>query len=86
MPVALQLVPLKNCEGADRALDILARIAGLVEPILARRPTWRVGQLREFFPKNEILLGMNVNRGSKSEDSGRHLAVLLRRSRLYQSN
>jgi hypothetical protein len=61
----LPLQPLKNVEGTEHARDILARVAAQVEPILAGRPHWRVLELREFYPKNDNLLGMNVNRGSK---------------------
>lgn len=56
--------------------QILARVAAQVEPIMARRAhlDWRCKELREFFPDNENLLGMNVNRGAKSEAKGRYRA------------
>jgi len=63
----LSIHPLLNSEGTDQAKDILARVAAQVEPIMERRSNlgWRCLELLEFFPENEGLLGMNVNRGAK---------------------
>ncbi|TMW62448.1 hypothetical protein Poli38472_005066 [Pythium oligandrum] len=50
---------------ADRsaAQTVLEKIADAVLPIMTKR-RFRVRTLREFFPKNPHLLGMNVNRGA----------------------
>ncbi|KAF1788577.1 WLM domain [Phytophthora cactorum] len=47
-----------------QAQQLLERLAAAVLPILTRR-RFRVRRLREFFPKDGALLGMNVNRGAK---------------------
>ena len=44
------------------AFAILRRLVGHVRPVMERRK-WRVGTLREFFPENPGLLGLNVNHG-----------------------
>ena len=61
------IYPLLHSDGTDYARDILARVAAQVEPILLRRVAlgWHCTELREFFPENDNLLGMNVNRGAK---------------------
>ncbi|KIY73506.1 WLM-domain-containing protein [Cylindrobasidium torrendii FP15055 ss-10] len=55
---------LKNMKRADEALSILKKVASFVKPIM-RSHKWRLPVLAEFFPKEENLLGMNVNRGRK---------------------
>lgn len=40
---------------------ILLRLA----PILSKRSSWRVGQLKEFYPRRAGLLGLNVNKGQE---------------------
>ncbi|KAJ2719194.1 hypothetical protein GGI07_005359 [Coemansia sp. Benny D115] len=46
------------------ALVLLQRIAAQVRPVMAKRG-WHVGVLREFFPGDARLLGLNVNRGQE---------------------
>lgn len=59
-----RLQHLKTKTAASKALDILRKIASQVKPILKRR-SWHVKILAEFIPKNDNLLGMNVNHGYK---------------------
>ena len=40
----------------------MERLANMVHPIMAKRK-WRVGSMREFFPKSAGLQGLNQNRG-----------------------
>ncbi len=44
------------------ALHMLRKIASLVKPIMRQRG-WRVGVLKEFWPEEKNLLGLNVNAG-----------------------
>ncbi|KAI9179643.1 Transporter of the ATP-binding cassette (ABC) [Blastocladiella emersonii ATCC 22665] len=46
----------------DEARDLLTRAAAQVEPLMRKR-SWKVGKLREFFPSDKCLLGLNINRG-----------------------
>ncbi|KAI8924325.1 WLM domain-containing protein [Entophlyctis helioformis] len=46
----------------EQALELLQRIAAHVRPIMKSRAL-QVGEVEEFFPANEGLLGLNVNRG-----------------------
>ncbi len=46
------------------ALHILQKIASLVKPIMRQRG-WRVGTLCEFYPEEQNLLGLNINKGQK---------------------
>lgn len=55
---------LKTFPKCEEAQTLLSRIAFEVGPLLKRRQ-WRVRELKEFFPKNDGLLGMNVNRGQR---------------------
>ncbi|KAJ1815860.1 hypothetical protein LPJ56_002542 [Coemansia sp. RSA 2599] len=55
---------LKRRRNPEKALELLHRIAAQVRPIMEKRG-WRVGTLREFFPGNPNLLGLNVNRGQE---------------------
>ncbi|OWB82621.1 hypothetical protein B5S33_g1249 [[Candida] boidinii] len=48
----------------DKALDILHEISLKVAPII-RKHNFQVGLLCEFYPKDNRLLGLNVNKGSK---------------------
>eukprot|EP00238_Polyblepharides_amylifera_P000288 CAMPEP_0196573552 /NCGR_PEP_ID=MMETSP1081-20130531/3438_1 /TAXON_ID=36882 /ORGANISM="Pyramimonas amylifera, Strain CCMP720" /LENGTH=461 /DNA_ID=CAMNT_0041891299 /DNA_START=29 /DNA_END=1418 /DNA_ORIENTATION=- len=53
--------------GKDRdaeAKELLTRAAAQVQPIMRSRK-WKVKKLSEFFPKNDCLLGLNVNRGAE---------------------
>ena len=47
----------------DEAKKLLDRLASICGPVMGRRQ-WRVKCLKEFFPTNAGLLGMNVNRGA----------------------
>ncbi|OAA37688.1 zinc ion binding protein [Metarhizium rileyi] len=55
-------VPLATEQHASDALFILKRIASQVKPSMRARG-WTVGQLAEFYPSKETLLGRNINRG-----------------------
>ncbi|KAI9648525.1 hypothetical protein NHQ30_003160 [Ciborinia camelliae] len=55
---------LKVQKREDEALHSLKKIASLVKPIMRAR-NWRVGTLTEFYPDQQNLLGLNVNRGQK---------------------
>ena len=45
------------------AKELLDRVVKATAPLIARRG-WQVKVLKEFFPNNPGLLGMNVNRGA----------------------
>lgn len=47
----------------DEAKKLLDRLASICAPVMGRRQ-WRVKCLKEFYPTNAGLLGMNVNRGA----------------------
>ncbi|KAI0126915.1 WLM domain-containing protein [Xylariales sp. AK1849] len=49
---------------AKDALHALKKIASLVKPIMRARG-WKVRQITEFYPSEQNLLGLNVNRGQK---------------------
>ncbi|GAV98903.1 WLM-domain-containing protein [Lentinula edodes] len=53
---------LKDRKSADKALEMLRRVASLVKPIM-RKHSWVLPVLAEFFPDNPNLLGLNVNMG-----------------------
>ena len=53
---------LVRMEKSEEAKKLLDRLASICAPVMARR-SWRVKCLKEFYPKNAGLLGMNVNRG-----------------------
>ncbi|TGO77251.1 hypothetical protein BELL_0116g00130 [Botrytis elliptica] len=55
---------LKGMKREAEALHSLKKIASLVKPIMRARH-WRVGTLTEFYPDQQNLLGLNVNRGQK---------------------
>ncbi|KAJ1643111.1 hypothetical protein LPJ64_005084 [Coemansia asiatica] len=55
---------LKRRSNPNKALELLHRIAAQVRPIMEKRG-WKVGTLREFFPNNPNLLGLNVNHGQE---------------------
>lgn len=54
---------LQKLPKAGEARNILQQLIRVVSPILIRRQ-WYVASLKEFYPKNQSLLGMNVNRGA----------------------
>ncbi|KAI8854292.1 WLM domain-containing protein [Chytridium lagenaria] len=60
------VVEFKTCGKVNdhEALSILKRVASLVKPIMKKR-NWTIPLLREFFPQNPNLLGLNVNRGKE---------------------
>ncbi|KAK0729126.1 WLM domain-containing protein [Apiosordaria backusii] len=55
---------LRDFPRQDEALHMLKRIASVVKPIMRARQ-WRVGQLCEFYPDQNNLLGLNYNRGQR---------------------
>ncbi|EMR11719.1 hypothetical protein PNEG_00153 [Pneumocystis murina B123] len=57
-------VSLKSKKRNQEAYDLLKKIESLVMPIMKSR-SLEVSVLAEFFPKNDALLGLNINRGSK---------------------
>ncbi|KAJ1907567.1 hypothetical protein LPJ81_000665 [Coemansia sp. IMI 209127] len=61
-PLIGSIHALKREPKTDEALRLLQRIAALVRPIMQKRG-WKVTKLREFYPRNASLLGLNVNRG-----------------------
>lgn len=46
------------------ALQTLRKVASLVKPMMRQRG-WKVGVLTEFFPQENNLLGINVNKGQR---------------------
>ncbi|KAK4174216.1 WLM domain-containing protein [Triangularia setosa] len=55
---------LRDFPRQDEALHMLKRIASVVKPIMRARH-WKVGQLCEFYPDQNNLLGLNYNRGQR---------------------
>ncbi|KJX99038.1 hypothetical protein TI39_contig377g00012 [Zymoseptoria brevis] len=55
---------LSNQERADAALLMLRRVASIVKPIMQKHH-WHVQILAEFLPKEQSLLGLNINKGYK---------------------
>lgn len=49
---------LKDKRNADKALEILKRVASLVKPIMRKR-NWVLPVLAEFYPDNANLLGIS---------------------------
>lgn len=56
------VVVIKKLSDSDKALKLLRQAANIVSPLLERRK-WKIKVLTEFFPANESLLGLNVNKG-----------------------
>jgi hypothetical protein len=50
----------------DEAMALLQRLARDCAPLMNKRG-WTVRHLKEFYPKQDGLLGLNVNRGNKSK-------------------
>jgi len=46
------------------AFNTLRRIAAIVKPLLTKR-AWKVGTLAEFYPRQQNLLGLNINHGAE---------------------
>ncbi|KAJ2896302.1 hypothetical protein IWW38_002066 [Coemansia aciculifera] len=63
-PLIGSIHALKRRPRSDEALLLLQRLSSQVRPIMQARG-WRVTTLREFFPANSQLLGLNVNRGQE---------------------
>lgn len=63
-PLVNNFEHLSDKRRAPEALQALRKIASLVKPLMRQR-NWRVGTLAEFFPPENNLLGLNINRGQK---------------------
>lgn len=63
MDKVCEIKVLESLPNFGEAKLLLEKIAKTVEPLMTRR-NWKVKILKEFFPKNKGLLGMNVNRGA----------------------
>lgn len=63
-PLVNNFEHLSDKRRAPEALQTLRKIASLVKPLMRQR-NWRVGTLAEFFPPENNLLGLNINRGQK---------------------
>ncbi|KXJ91219.1 WLM domain-domain-containing protein [Microdochium bolleyi] len=63
-PLIFSFSHLADYPRAGDALHTLRRVASLVKPLMRARG-WVVRQLTEFYPGQENLLGLNVNRGQK---------------------
>ncbi|KAI9594095.1 WLM domain-containing protein [Syncephalis fuscata] len=63
-PLIFQCMVLKRQPLYSEATALLQQLAQQVQPIMAKY-NWHVGLLREFLPKNENLLGINVNKGQE---------------------
>ncbi|PTB55399.1 hypothetical protein M431DRAFT_83533 [Trichoderma harzianum CBS 226.95] len=63
-PLVLSYTHLAQFRRAGEALTILKKVASLVKPIMRSRG-WKVGELVEFYPNQQNLLGLNVNRGMR---------------------
>ncbi|GMG13361.1 unnamed protein product [[Candida] boidinii] len=59
-----KIASLTKMSDKDKALDILHEISLKVAPIM-RKHNFQVGLLCEFYPKDNRLLGLNINKGSK---------------------
>lgn len=60
----IKIASLTNKDSSDKALELLHEIASLVSPIMDFY-NLNVNLLCEMYPKDNHLLGLNVNRGSK---------------------
>lgn len=58
------IASLKRYANRDAALDMLHELAVKVAPVI-HHYGFKVGALCEMFPRNPLLLGLNVNRGQK---------------------
>ncbi|KAB5584785.1 WLM domain-containing protein [Coniochaeta sp. 2T2.1] len=63
-PLVLSFSHLKDFPREKDALHTIKKIASLVKPIMRARG-WTVKELAEFYPDQQNLLGLNVNRGQK---------------------
>ncbi|KAJ2632418.1 hypothetical protein H4R22_001265 [Coemansia sp. RSA 1290] len=55
---------LKRRPQSDQALQLLQKVAAQVRPVMQKRG-WKVPVLREFYPRTQNLLGLNVNHGAE---------------------
>ncbi|PWN33573.1 WLM-domain-containing protein [Meira miltonrushii] len=62
--VIVEYRALKKLQNSSEALNILRRIGASVRPIMIKHG-WRLPLLVEMYPKQDNLLGLNVNRGKK---------------------
>ncbi|GME64649.1 Zinc finger RanBP2-type protein [Neofusicoccum parvum] len=53
---------IQHLQRQDEALLLLKKLASVVKPIMRKR-NWKVGELAEFLPPQNNLLGLNVNQG-----------------------
>ncbi|KAI8807348.1 WLM domain-containing protein [Cladochytrium replicatum] len=51
-------------DGDGEAMDMLLKVVSMVKPIM-KKYGWKVGQLREFYPNDPKLWGLNVNHGQE---------------------
>lgn len=63
-PNIIKIASLKKQPASDKALELLHEVATLVTPIM-HHYNFKVTLLCEMYPKNQGLLGLNVNRGQK---------------------
>ncbi|WPJ57513.1 hypothetical protein SMAC4_04948 [Sordaria macrospora] len=63
-PLVLSYSHLHHLPQPSSALHVLKKIASVVKPLMRARG-WRVRELGEFYPEQENLLGLNINRGAK---------------------
>ncbi|KAI1138073.1 WLM-domain-containing protein [Hypoxylon sp. FL0543] len=63
-PLVFSYSHLANFPREKDALHTLKKVASLVKPIMRARG-WKVGQLTEFYPEQQNLLGLNVDRGQR---------------------
>lgn len=58
-PLVLSYSHLAQFRRADEALTTLKKVASLVKPIMRSRG-WKVGELAEFYPSQQNLLGAHT--------------------------
>ncbi|KAJ3102592.1 hypothetical protein HDU96_009581 [Phlyctochytrium bullatum] len=65
----------KTCKKVkdDEAMALLRRVASMVKPLMKKR-SWTLPILREFYPSNPALLGLNINHGQEIRLRLRHPA------------
>ncbi|GAW11342.1 hypothetical protein ANO14919_006860 [Xylariales sp. No.14919] len=63
-PLIFSYSHLADFPRAADALHTLKKVASLVKPLMRARG-WKVGQLTEFYPNQQNLLGLNVDRGQR---------------------
>lgn len=63
-PNITRIAALQKQDASDKALELLHEVATLVSPVM-HHYGFKVGLLCEMYPKNQGLLGLNVNHGQK---------------------